>query len=185
MDTTIEKPRVEQEEVHFRSKGVNFRAVIKPSRRKTTEFGMETIPGTAADFAPTGDYRTSDPEVVEYLRALPTFNVEFWEVGHEPGQAPSIEPVIDRIAAAIIELDDAALSQLDGEERSSFNRPEVLAMISSARRRVQGALSASETVADELIGGTPAPPAVVTSGSDAEPPADTGGLAAWAAGAGQ
>lgn len=132
MATATEKKMVE-----FRSKGVNFKVVLKASYRHATDHGQEFISGQYADFAPHGTFKTDDAWEIEKLRSSPTFNREFWEVGAEPGALPSADEELDRIMAAVAELDDAALAQIEGEERSGFNRSDVLESVTRARAQVQ------------------------------------------------
>jgi hypothetical protein len=132
------------QEVTFRAKGVNFRAVMKPRQRWTAPNGeVQVTDGRTLEFAPTGEFRTSDPAEIRHLRGLPTFNREFWEVGAEPHAAPSARPVFDKIADAAVALDADALAELEVRERETHNRVFVLDAIRSARERVQGALAAA------------------------------------------
>lgn len=132
------------EEVLFRAKGVNFRAVMIPRQRWTAPNGeVQVTDGKTLEFAPTGEFRTSDPAEIRHLRGLPTFNREFWEVGAEPHAAPSARPVFDKIADAAVALDVDALAELEVRERETHNREIVIDAIRSARSRVQGALAAA------------------------------------------
>jgi hypothetical protein len=137
------------EEVTFRAKGVNFRAVMVPRHRWVAPNGeAQVTDGKTLEFAPSGEFRTSDPAEIRYLRGLPTFNREFWEVGAEPHAAPSPRPMFDKIAEASVALDVDALAQLEVLERETLNRPFVLDAIRSARDRVQGVLTAAAEGAD-------------------------------------
>lgn len=121
----------------FRARGTHFKAVLKPSRRKLGEFGSEFTAGEYADFQPNGTFETDDPGVLERLRGLPTYGVEFFEVGNEPGALPSSEPVVMAIMEAATELDDARLAQIEAEEQGGYARPEVLSQVRLARASVQ------------------------------------------------
>jgi hypothetical protein len=137
------------EEVTFRAKGVNFRAVMVPRQRWTAPNGeVQVTDGKTLEFAPSGEFRTSDAAEIRHLRNLPTFNREFWEVGNEPHAAPSPRPMFDKIAEASVALDVDALAQLEVIERETLNRVFVLDAIRSARDRVQGALTAAAEGAD-------------------------------------
>jgi hypothetical protein len=136
----------EPETVTFRSKGVNFRAVMIPRHRWTAPNGeVQVTDGKTLEFAPLGEYTTNDAAEIKHLRNLPTFNREFWEVGREPNAAPSPRPVFDKIADAAVALDDRALAELEVSERETHNRQVVIEAIQSARRRVQGALEQGAT----------------------------------------
>ena len=55
----------------FASKNPKFRVFLK-----VVEAG-----GVWADFAPEGEYSTTDPEAAEKLRSMPNFGTDFWEPG--------------------------------------------------------------------------------------------------------
>lgn len=133
------RAQAQQEEVLFRSRGRGFRAVMQASFDEPTNFGIKRHKGRVIEFAPSGEYRTSDPEEIAHLRGLGTLNLEFWEVGKEPDRIPSPEPVIDRILAATLELDLATLETIEHEERGGYGREQVLSAVRSARRQVTDA----------------------------------------------
>ena len=133
------RAQAQLEEVLFRSRGRNFRAVMQAAYAEPTNFGIKQNKGRAIEFAPTGEYRTSDPEEIKHLRSLPTMNNEFWEVGKEPDALPDPEPVIERIMSAVVELDLATLDTIENEERAGYKREQVLSAVRSARRRVTDA----------------------------------------------
>lgn len=125
-----------QEEVVFRARGRNFRVVMQPAYDEPTNFGIRRHAGYTIEFGSEAEYRTGDPEEIEYLRRLPTLNREFWEVGAEPFGVPDPEPVIDRIMTATIELDGAALESIENEERAGYQREAVMTAVRRARARV-------------------------------------------------
>lgn len=136
-----------QEPIMFRSKGVNFRAVMVPRHRWTAPNGeVQVTDGKTLEFAPAGEYTTADPAEIRHLRSLPTFNREFWEVGSEPHAIPSPRPIMDKVVTATVALDDEELARLEEEERNSWARPFVLDSIRSARERVQGAINGAAEV---------------------------------------
>jgi hypothetical protein len=131
----------EQEEALFRSKGLNFRVVVVPRFRRFTEAGDQIVSeGVTAEFAPNGEYRTSDPKVIAHLRGLGSLNREFWEVGKEPGAVPSPEMVMEKVFQATVDFDDEALERLEREEENGFRREIVLRSIRSAREKVNAQL---------------------------------------------
>jgi hypothetical protein len=131
-------------EVVYRSKGTNF-AAVRIGRRRWMEQGEQQVTGRVAyEFAPSGEFRTRDRRIVDYLESLPTFNLEFWRVGAEPGRPPSTELVDEQIMAAVATLNDDVLSELEVQERNVHKREQVLARILTARRSVQGTLATAE-----------------------------------------
>lgn len=136
------------ETVTFISKGKMFRAVRKPATRRITDFGVEPIAGIAYDFQPNGRFTTDDPDAIEYLESLPTFNREFWRLGSEPDRVPDPGPVLDEIMDAALELDATRLVEIAEAERQGPNREAVLRAAQSALRKVQGIDSPGEPVAE-------------------------------------
>jgi hypothetical protein len=131
----------EQEEALFRSKGVNFRVVYVSRYRRFTEFGDGVVTdGKTLEFAPNGEYRTSDPKEIAYLRGLESLNREFWEVGREPDAVPSPELIMEKVFQATVDFDDDALEVLQREEENGFRRPIVLKSIEAARAKVSAQL---------------------------------------------
>jgi hypothetical protein len=125
----------------FRARGKEFR-VVRVHRRQWTEDGMRmTSEGVSYDFSPTGDFRTTDPGAIAYLKSLDSFNRDFWLVGEEPGAAPSSEVIDKQIMSALARLDDEALVALEHEESEQHKREDVLRRIRQAREQVQGVLS--------------------------------------------
>lgn len=140
--TTTEQEAPERvEEVIFRSKGRNFRAV-RPGhgkRRYRDDYGEQVIvEGEAVDFAPNGEFRTTNPATVKWLTESPSFNLYFWRVGEEPGAVPSPDAINEQVLSATLELDDERLAALELEEQKSHQRQDVLHLIRAARTRVQG-----------------------------------------------
>lgn len=131
--------------VTFISKGPNFVLVHKSRHRSTSSNGeVNVTQGVSYDFAPSGSFTTDNPRAIEYLRGRPSFNVEYWELGNEPGAAPAPDLVIDAIMAAALELDDDALAEIERNELAGHGREVVLTQIRSARRRVQGVTAGRE-----------------------------------------
>lgn len=125
-------------EAIYRSKGANFSAV-RIGRRRWMDQGEQQVSGRVVyDFAPNGEFRTRDKRAVEYLEKLPTLNLEFWRVGAEPGALPSSDAVLERITDLTIELDDKGLEEIQLEEQTTHQRPDVLKQVEIARRKVQG-----------------------------------------------
>jgi hypothetical protein len=144
-DGDVTGPAPEQEEALFRSKGVNFRVVYVKRYRRFTEFGDAiTTDGRTIEFAPTGEYRTTDPKEIAYLRSLESLNREFWEVGKEPDAVPSPELIMEKVMQATVEYDDAVLEHLEREEENGYRRPIVLKSIQAARQKVRTHLAALE-----------------------------------------
>jgi hypothetical protein len=134
----------------FRSKGHGFRAVMVARNRTTMPngevrvFGTDEYPaGKTIEFAPAGEYVTDDPREIAYLKSLPTFNLEFWQVGAEPHAIPDPKPIMEKVAEATVTVDDETLARLEEEERATWKRKFVLDSIRAARERVQGALAAA------------------------------------------
>lgn len=131
------------EPVTFRSKGVEFR-VVRVGRHKWTAPNGEsqTTEGRDYQFAagPIGlsELVVRNSDVAAWLRARPSFNREFWEVGAEPFSAPDPEIILKQIQAALFEADDAALEELLTKELASHKRKVVLDAARHARRLIQG-----------------------------------------------
>ena len=137
-DTDEQAPSaVDTGEIVFRARGTAFKAVIRPSHRRLTEHGSEFVPGEYADFAPNAMYRTGEQRIIDHLRGLPSFNVEFFEVGKEPGREADPQMVLEAISQATIELDDDRLAVLEAEERAGENRGTVVQAVAAARQQVQ------------------------------------------------
>ena len=128
--------------VAFRSRGAGFRVVLDPKRPQYDAVGVHTgdSAGKVADFNPNGYFETRDPEVVAFLMARDSFNLEFFRVGMEPGRAPDSAPVLDRIMQAAIELDVKAIEEILEAERADggHKRGDVLNAGESALRRLNG-----------------------------------------------
>lgn len=126
------------EEVIFRSKGANFKA-IRIGQRRWKEDGETQVSGRVAyEFGPNGEFRTRDARAVTYLEKLDSFNLEFWRVGSEPGAPPSSDQIIERIMELALEFDDAGLEEIETAEQSTHQRGDVLKTVAAARRKVQG-----------------------------------------------
>lgn len=133
-----------EHEVIFRSKGSEFSAV-RIGRRRWMDQGEQQVSGRVVySFSPNGEFRTRDKRAVDYLRALPTFNSEFWEVGSEPGALPSSDAALERISDLMMELDDEGLEVIQREEQATHQRPDVLKQVEIARRKVQGVTAGTE-----------------------------------------
>lgn len=132
------------EPVLFRSKGTAFRVVRVGRHRWTAPNGEAQISdGRDYEFV-SGEVGASElwvrnSNVANFLRGRPTFNREFWEVGAEPHAAPDPEVVMEKIMAATVDMDDAALEELQALETASHRRPIVLKAIKQARAQIQRA----------------------------------------------
>jgi hypothetical protein len=127
------------EPVFFRSRGKEFKMCVVPRRRFTGPDGAQFFTnGITLDFSPHGEYRTRNRRNVELLRGRPGMDREYWEVGKEPHTAPDPQLVIDSIMDATLALDDAALAEIEAQERASHKREAVLKAVASARLKVQG-----------------------------------------------
>lgn len=126
----------------FRSKGAHFQIVMRPPLTRY-ENGMLITDdaGKILDFGtpfrstdgPRGQYTTSDPDEIEFLRNAASFGVEFWELGNEPDALhPTMAELAPQVAAATAELDVDALRALLEAEEASHKRPDVVTMIESA-----------------------------------------------------
>jgi hypothetical protein len=124
--------------VVFISKGKNFSAVRVPARRGSENGETIADPGVRYEFAPFGRFETTDPAAIAHLRGLGSFNIEFWELGAEPGRVPPPDGVFEQIMGAVAELDDARLAELEVEEQEGHKRDVVLNAIRAARTKVQG-----------------------------------------------
>lgn len=71
----------------FKSGGGHLRIVVKPGMPQF-EGGVKVgdKPGVYADFV-GGEFKTSDKEVIEKLRSLPSFGIDFTEVTDEDEKA--------------------------------------------------------------------------------------------------
>ena len=134
--------------VTFLSRGRNLR-VIKKARIRYSDARGEIVvtEGVHYPFEPDGRFETDDAEVVEYLKGRPSFGSEFWEMGADPHQAPSPQPVLDTIMDAMLDLDDARLAEIERVELEGLKRALVLDSVQAARRKVQGLAPAD---ADEV-----------------------------------
>jgi hypothetical protein len=122
------------EPVTFRSKGVNFNVIRKARHRVTHANGdVEISEGIHYNFAPTGTFTTQDRRVVEFLNRLPSFNLEFWQVGAEPGAVPPAEATIASIMRAVRDLDVDRVDEIAREEQAGHQREQVLLAIENAR----------------------------------------------------
>lgn len=124
--------------VLFRAKGVNFRSVRTGANRTTAPNGeVVSTRGISYDFAPTGEYRTADPDVIAWLRNLPSFNLEFWEVGAEPGAVASPEVVLEQVMHATAELHVERLREILAEEMVGHKRDLVLKTVRAALAKIE------------------------------------------------
>jgi hypothetical protein len=124
--------------VTFRSRGSDFLMIRKARHRHVNESGEAVVTtGVHYSFAPTGTFVTDDEDVVDYIRTSPGFNAEVFEVGNEPDRTPDAGPVLDRIIDARIQLDVETLDRLEHEERSGYQRPQVLEAIAASRRSME------------------------------------------------
>lgn len=134
-------PERDAETVVFRSRGPNFMVLIQSPRQFQSPDGRWTTNGgLIADFAPNGELKTNNPDVIKQLKALESFNSEFVEVGNEPDRVPSPEIVLDAIMQAAVEFDGDRLREIEEHERAHHKREVVLQAVGSARRRLTEAL---------------------------------------------
>lgn len=146
---TVEMPKVELppraddvEEgfrpVLFRSRDRSHLVVRVPRHRHTASNGeVQTSDGRNYSFEPTGDLTVHNSDVADFLRGRPGFNRFYFEVGKEPHSQAAMEPVLDAIQQAILDMDDAALEELEIKEMASLKRSLVLNQLRKARERVQ------------------------------------------------
>jgi hypothetical protein len=128
-----------EEPVTFMSKGAEMKVIVVPRRRYTGPTGEQYFTnGITLDFGPNGQYTTRNRRNVEILRSRPGMNREYWELGKEPHAKPNPQLVIDAIFAAVLELDDEKLAEIERTEQQGHKREEVLRAVRSARERVQG-----------------------------------------------
>lgn len=132
-EVPLEKPVV------FVARGAMYKVVLRPRYRGVSPTGEQYFTtGSAADFAPTGQYQTTNPETVELLKSRPGFGTDFWIQGSEPFSAPDPKVILGEIFAAAMSLDDDELARLEADERASHKRKVVLDALELARTRVQG-----------------------------------------------
>lgn len=76
----------------FNSHIKSLRIVLKPAQ-PVFEGGLKVgdTPGKYAQFA-EGKFETKDEEIIEKLKSLPTFNVDFWEVDESAGEKTDDQP---------------------------------------------------------------------------------------------
>jgi hypothetical protein len=123
--------------VTFKSKGKN-QTIIRKGRHRFTDISgdVQVTTGVHYSFAPNGEFSTDDEEVVEFLKRKPEFDVLFWLEGAEPDRTPDAGPVVDRVIQAVIDLDVAALDEVEHEERAGYAREAVLVAVDRARRQI-------------------------------------------------
>lgn len=149
LDRLLEEPTGKdllEDEAVFRARGRGFRVVRVPERWWVEEGMRQTSPAITFDFSPNGEFRTNDKRAVDYLQSLDSYRREFWLLGDEVDAVPSSEPVIAKIMALAIELDDDGIAELERQEQESYERADVLIACAQARRQVQGLLSAQKAV---------------------------------------
>lgn len=109
----------------YRNYGVTIKTAGLPMMDEQGRIGAYT-PGERAIFN-NGKYYTADPEVVEWLRSRPGFNVEFWELGQEPGVIlPALGDLLDQITLATARNKPDRLREILAAERDTHNRDEVI-----------------------------------------------------------
>lgn len=125
----------------FISKATNFQIALEPEGRPIlNEHGVMVArtEGLRVRFQ-QGTHVARDPREADLMRKAKNFNIEFWEVGNEPGAVkPSTEDMLERIADAIARRNLKRLRELkdleavgDGEQ-GGHRRTEVLAAIDRA-----------------------------------------------------
>jgi hypothetical protein len=151
--------------VNFYSRGRNERLIRQPKVRDLSAIGTQrTIQeGVRYEFAPegrievyegqdmlpdgpmavneaTGRLEPTPQDAISWLRAHPLFNQRFWEEGAEPDRPlPTEEAFLDVVTTAVATMAPEDVEQLEAwlaQERSSHNRPVLLAAADGALRKI-------------------------------------------------
>jgi len=126
----------------FASRGRGCRIIYKPRRAMADSEGNSWISeGHAIDFAPNGEFRTDNPDVVRYIMARDAFNREYWDVEDPPGSVEAPDAALERLAGLLIDLNLEAINEMEVKERASLNRDIVMRQIKVAQRQVELALA--------------------------------------------
>ncbi|RJQ12079.1 MAG: hypothetical protein C4558_02435 [Dehalococcoidia bacterium] len=140
-----------------------YRAVKVPEDEEYQGRRWVKVPGEAAVFN-NGIFRTSDPEMIDFLKDHVDFNRMFWLQGEEPDrQRPFTEDVIAAITKASIAGDVATVSELRRQESVTHSRSAVFAAADAALE----ALGATESDATD-VEPSPEPEAPEGPGEDVE-----------------
>ena len=114
------------QEVTFYAKYPNLRVVVRPIRVSVVDGVRVVTPGKTAEFS-RGEYRASDPEIIDYLRNHGTYGEDYFE-----NQA-----------------DMAATSNQDERGVTSDDRPEVSKPVRT-KPGERAAVKAKPTTAEDL-----------------------------------
>lgn len=112
---------------------IGNRNVVKKLPAVRIEFGEGSNPNI---------YKTTDPEIIEWLREHPQFQVKergFWELGNAPDEPkPSMQSQIEEIARAAGARDVEAIKSVVEVEKDTHNREPVLAAARGALKGIEG-----------------------------------------------
>lgn len=121
------------ETVTFLAPCANLRLVKEPKFPTLNHLGLPVgmNPGVSVDFS-EGQYSTSDPEIIEWLRNHRQFNVPgyqgFWEDGNAPDEPkPTIPQQQAALEAALDAKDADAVRAVIEEEKATHNREVIFA----------------------------------------------------------
>jgi hypothetical protein len=122
----------------YRSKGKNLTIIYNARRAMSDAEGNTWFKsGQHIMFAPYGEFRTDNPDVVAFLESRDSFNREFWDIENVPGGLPDPQVALERIVQLSIDLNLEGLNEMEVEERSGFNRREVMQQIKAAQTRLE------------------------------------------------
>jgi hypothetical protein len=138
----------------FIARATDFRLVVEPADVVRNHRGqiVETIPGQAVEFKQnrfvaepddtvTIPTREGDKEVwvAEYLRGLPGFNIDFWEIGNAPGELrPTFAEQNAKIIRALASRDVEAIAAVVDEEKATHKREAVFMSAEAALAGLAG-----------------------------------------------
>lgn len=112
---------------------VGNRNVVKTLQAVRVEFGEGSNPNI---------YTTSDPEIIDWLREHPQFQVKergFWELGNAPDEPqPTMNSQIEEIGRAAGARDIEALNKVIEVEKDTHNREPVFAAAKGALKGLEG-----------------------------------------------
>jgi hypothetical protein len=158
-ETAEQQAPVQTEEVTFVSgKKKDLRLVKKPARKLKDPSGnvYEYQPATDVWFGvesknEPGYYKTSDPEIIEWLRQHPgnqaNSGTDFVEV--EGPQKPSVEDQLAAITRAGIDRDTQALSEVVRIEDETHEREQVYDAAVAALQQIQEVTGAESAPSDD------------------------------------
>lgn len=132
--------KTQTDKATFISRFTDLRIVIEPGDVERNHRGqvIRSHPGRAIEFA-RHRYETDNPQIIEFVRNHPRFNIDFWEMGNAPGEPrPTFAEQNTKIIRALAAQDVDAINEVIQEERNTHKRQEVFAAAESALKALAG-----------------------------------------------